>query len=197
MKRRAAGRGPDGLIGYMLWLGLALATGRLPQAARLLTLEVAWLAALLVYAPAIKARLSLSGRDVAIGVVLGGLLGAPVAALLAPQLATVSEQLLGTRDPVWLCYPAVLVLPLLEGAFFRGVLATQRGAVMSGLLYGAAWAALALAKAPLGLTLGMGGAMAILGMALGFVAQRLGLTAAIACQAALNLVMLLGPLLGM
>ena len=185
----------DPYFAFLLFVGVGLGTWRLELQLRLTILWLTLLALVMVYAEERPMEAKYSLLNLGRGALVGLIVSAPLLLLAREFLNTTSARLYGTSDILLLFQRLVLLAAPIEELYFRGFVQRERGLVNGALLYGLAsvvyflpgrlgfWSVIAL------VALGMG----LLGLAYGYIYQRYGLSASIACHMVANFVLLVLP----
>ena len=188
----------DTLVAFLVYAGLAVATTfTVDTEARQVILWCGLLALNLVYTHKLRIDLTHPFSDLGRGAVAGLIISLPVLLLFQPELTAVSPQLLPPQTQPALFLSMVLVAPFLEEIFFRGLLQRQHGLIAGALSYGAFLVLFFLpglvAFAAVGVAVALTGVL--LGLIYGYVNERYGLTAGMACHAVVNLMIFFLPVL--
>lgn len=194
MSKRAS-RGASGREPYLLFLvfaGVGLGIVLLDQPTRLALLWVTLVALSLFYRSAHRVEIIFSLPSLARGALLGLVISVPLLAFLSAQLRQFTEDLYATQDIGLLFYQICFVSAPVEEYFFRGVVQGQRGSSVGTALYAATALVYFLPHDPLAAVLALV-AMGLLGMLYGYVRDRHGLAAAIACHVVVGFVLQVVP----
>ncbi len=184
-------------LAFFLLLGVGLATLRLEHQLRLTVLWLVLLGVVLLYAETGRLKSSYSLLNLARGALLGLIVALPLYLFVPRFFHGTAEWLYGVNDWQVLLERAAIMVPILEGAFFRGAVQRERTLLDGVILFAAAQGLYVLHVAGqfpavvLSLVLGMG----LLGALYGYLSDRYGLTASIACHAAVNAVLFVWPAL--
>lgn len=185
----------DPYFAFLLFVGIGLGTWRVELPLRLTTLWLALLGLVMVYAEErpLEARYSL--LNLGRGALVGLIASAPLLFLSREFLNTTAARLYGTSDILLLFQRLVLLAAPIEELYFRGFVQRERGVFNGALLYALAsaiyflpgrlsfWSVIAV------VSLGMG----FLGLVYGYIYQRYGLSASIACHMVVNFVLMVIP----
>jgi len=166
------------------------------QDGRLVLLWVILLAASLVYADyqpvEFEYALTKAGQGAAVGLIMS----VPLLVLAMEPLQATAARLYPLGNGTATFQGLVLIAAPIEETFFRGILQKKHGFWIAAGLYGLSGLVFFLpnlASFP-AVLLAMVIGMAILGIVYGYIALRYGLTASLACHAAVNLVLFVLPL---
>ena len=186
----------DPYLTFLVFAVVGLGTWRIGGEARLLILWLVLIGVCLVYAEEKAVAMQYGLVNLGRGAVVGLVISLPLLLLAQDVLKTTSARLFPLASQPILFQNVVLLAAPIEGLYFRGYLQRERGLVVAALLYGLGQGILFLP--------GLSGfpavlitvvvAMALLGFIYGYVCQRYGLSASIACHATVNLVLLFLPL---
>jgi membrane protease YdiL (CAAX protease family) len=184
-------------LAFLLFLGVGVATFRLEHHLRLTLLWLMLLVIVLLYAESGRLKASYSLLNLSRGALVGIIVALPFYLFANDFFYATASRLYGVDDWQVLLERAVFLVPILEESFFRGVVQRERGLLDGALLFGLAQGlyfvtgAYELPAVIAGVVLGMG----LLGLLLGYLYKRYGLTASIACHVAVNLVLFVLPVL--
>jgi len=184
-------------LAFFLLLGVGLATLRLEHQLRLTVLWLLLLGVVLLYAETGRLKASYSLLNLARGALLGLIVALPLYLFVPGFFRGTAEWLYGVNDWQVLLERAAILVPILEGAFFRGVVQRQRTLADGALFFALAQglyvfhAAAQFPAVVISVVVGMG----LLGVLYGYLSDRYGLTASIACQAVVNMVLFVWPAL--
>lgn len=184
-------------LAFLLFLGVGVATFRLEHHLRLTLLWLMLLGIVLLYAESGRLKASYSLLNLSRGALVGIIVALPFYLFANDFFYATASQLYGVDDWQVLLERAVFLVPILEESFFRGVVQRERRLLDGALLFGLAQGLYFVAgvfefpAVIAGVVLGMG----LLGLLLGYLYQRYGLTASIACHVAVNLVLFVLPVL--
>jgi membrane protease YdiL (CAAX protease family) len=179
----------------LVFAGVGIGTLGIRGPTRLVLLWITLLLLSLLYAEQqpVQARYSLS--NVGRGAGLGALLAIPLLPFAFDGLRVTSERLFPMGSGSSLFQSLFFVAAPVEELFFRGVLQRKRGVAAASALYGLAGVVFFLPIAGqfflVLLAVGMG--MGLLGLVYGYVYERHGLTAGIACHAVVNVALFFIP----
>jgi len=182
-------------LSFALLCGIGVTTFRLDHSLRLTLLWLVLLAMVLLYAEnrPLKAKYSL------LNLVRGALLGAVVALPLyifgRSFFYATASRLYGVSDLQVLLERAVFLVPLLEETYFRGIVQREKGLLLGALFFGLAQV---LYFVPVATTFSLvltavAAGMAVFGLLYGYLYQRYGLTASVACHVMVNFILLVLP----
>ncbi|MFB0547045.1 MAG: type II CAAX prenyl endopeptidase Rce1 family protein, partial [Anaerolineae bacterium] len=149
----------------------------------------------LIYADAKPIEFRYGLVEVGRGAMIGSIISLPFLFLARGVLSVTSARLFAIASFPALFQSLVLLAAPVEELFFRGFLQRERGLVMAAILYGLAGAVFfptVSGRFPLVLA-AVVGAMGLLGFIYGYVYNRYGLSASIACHAVVNLFLLFLP----
>jgi len=195
MSRRAA-RAPSLYEPYLLFLifvGIGLGTVLIEQKVRLAALWTTMVLLSVLYRSKLKVDIDFSPASVSRGALLGLVIAMPILAFLISQLRVFTERLYATNDVVMLFYQVCFVSAPAEEYFFRGIIQGRYGSSVSTTLYAGTALLYFLPHAPLPVSFIVFIAMATLGLVYGFVRERHGLAAAIACHVIVGLILQVIP----
>jgi membrane protease YdiL (CAAX protease family) len=184
-------------LAFFLLLGVGVATLRLEHQLRLTVLWLLLLGIVLLYAETGRLKAGYSLLNVGRGALLGLIVALPLYLFVQDFFLGTAEWLYGVNNWQVLLERAAILVPILEGAFFRGIVQRERSLLDGALLFALAqglYVAHAASQFPavvISVVLGMG----LLGMLYGYLNERYGLTASIACHAAVNMVLFVWPAL--
>ncbi len=186
----------DTWVAFLLYAGVAAATFTIDAESRQVVLWCVLLAFGLFYRQALRGEILHPLADLGRGAAAGLILALPILLLLQPELTAIIARLLPGQSDAAAFQGLVLIAPLAEELFFRGLLQKQHGLVAGALLYGVYLLLFFLPGvvdfALVGLAVCLAGAL--FGFIYGYVNERYGLGAAIACHATVNLVVFFLPL---
>lgn len=195
-RRRRPTRLPlDPYYACLIFAGVGVGTLGIHGPARLVLLWLTLLLLSLLYAERRSFQMQYSLANVGRGLGLGALLAAFMLFFAFDGLRITSERLLPMSSGAALFQSLFFVAAPTEELFFRGVLQRERGVAAASALYALAGIVFFLPMAgrfPLVLlvvSVGMG----LLGLVYGYVYERHGLAAGIACHAAVNVVLFFIP----
>ncbi len=202
-RRRKAGRKKQGRMridpyfAYLVFVGVGVGTLRLEAEARLTILWTTLLAVSLLYIESKPVDSKYTMDNVWRGAAAGGGLSL-LFLLFAPQaLRFAADQLFPFVSLPALFRALVLLAAPIEEVYFRGILQKEKGLLVAMLLYGLGSAVFFLpavrgySAVLVGVMLGAG----LLGFVYGYVYDRYGLSASIACHVTVNLVLWFLPAL--
>ncbi len=182
-------------LGFLLLFGVGVATFRLEHHLRLTVLWLILLGIVLLYAETGRLRGSYSLLNLSRGALVGAIVTLPFYLFAKDFFLGTAARLYGVEEWQVLLERAVFLVPILEGSFFRGVVQRERRLLDGALLFGLAQGLYVVATVDVfpfvvaAVVLGMG----LLGLLYGYLYQRHGLTASIACHAAVNFVLFVLP----
>ncbi len=198
-RRRRPGKSQtelDPYLAYLVFAAVGIGTYQVGQDGRLVLLWVILLAASLVYADhqpvEFEYALAKAGQGAAVGLIMS----VPLFVLAMEPLQATAARLYPLGNGSAMFQGLVLVAAPIEETFFRGILQKKHGFWAAAGLYGLSGLVFFLpnlASFP-AVLLAMVIGMAILGIVYGYIALRYGLTASLACHAAVNLVLFVLPL---
>jgi membrane protease YdiL (CAAX protease family) len=178
-------------------VGVGLATIHIQYEARLGLLWLMLLALLLIDGNSGRLKADYSLLNLGRGVLVGIIVALPFYLFASDFFYATASQLYGVADLFVLIERAIVLVPILEGCFFRGVVQREQGLAEGAVLFGLAQA-LYFVRADqvyVAVILAMVLAMTLAGFLYGYMYKRYGLTASIACHVAVNVVLFLGPVL--
>ena len=182
-------------LAFLLLSGIGVATFRLEHHLRLTLLWLVLLGVILLYAEGGRLRSNYSLLNVARGALVGTVVALPFYLFAKDFFYATASRLYGVTDLQALLERTVFLVPILEESFFRGIVQRERGLLDGALLFGLAQAlyfASAVNVFPLVIAAVVLGT-ALVGLLYGYLYQRYGLTASIACHMAVNLVLFVLP----
>jgi membrane protease YdiL (CAAX protease family) len=182
-------------LAFMLLCGVGVATFRLKHDVRLTLIWLVQLGLVLLYAESGRLKSDYSLQNLARGAVVGAMVALPFSLFQRDFFYATAARLYSVGDLQVLVERAVFLMPILEGCFFRGMVQREKGLLEGALLFGLMQAVYfisvvnvypaVIAAVVVGLTL--------LGLLYGYLYQRYGLTASIACHVAVNGVLFVLP----
>jgi membrane protease YdiL (CAAX protease family) len=184
-------------LGFLLLLGVGVATFRLAHPLRLSLLWLVLLVLVLLYAQGGRLKSNYSLLNLGRGALVGIIVALPFYLFAKDFLYATASWLYGVTDLQVLLERAVFLVPILEGTFFRGIVQRDQGLVEGALLFGLAQALyfVSAVKVYPVVIVAVMVAMALAGLLYGYLYQRYGLTASISCHVAVNLVLFVMPAL--
>ena len=187
----------DTLVAFLVYAGLAVATYTMDAEARQVILWCGLLALNLIYTHKLRIELTHPFSDLGRGAVAGLTISLPVLLLFQPELTIVWARLLPPQTQPALFLSMVLVAPLVEETFFRGLLQRQHGLIAGSLSYAAFLVLFFLPGladlAAVGVAVALTGVL--LGLVYGYVNERYGLTGSAACHGVVNLMIIFLPVI--
>lgn len=194
-RRRAQKPKLDPYFAFFIFVGVGLGTWMVEPQLRLtiLWLTLLGLAGFYAEGKAVEANYSL--LNLGRGALMGLIISVPFLILAREFLSSTSARLYETGDILLLFQRLVLLAAPIEGLYFRGFIQRERGLASAASFYGLAtavyflpghldfWLVLTF------MSLGMG----LLGLVYGYIYQRYGLSASVACHMVANLVLLVIP----
>ena len=207
-KRKSAARQEarfafDPYFASLIFAGVGLGTLGVKTSPRLVVLWVTLLALWVVYRERqtvqLQYRLSDIGRGTGIGLAISGpLLLLTFRAMMAavPILYVSADGVSDTEiGGTTIFVSLVLLAPLAEELFFRDILQKEKGFWIAAALCAVAGVILFLPTAGqfFAVLIAVGGAHAVLGLIYGYLYQRFGLAASMACHVTVNLVLIFVP----
>ena len=193
----------DPYFACLIFAGVGLATLGLRTSPRLIILWATLLGLWLAFRERQEIRLHYRFPDIGRGLGVGLAVGVPLLLLAFRPLATAIPILYVDIDnssgtgPVgsMLFVSLVLLAPLSEELFFRDMLQRERGYWIATALYAAASVIFFLPTAGefLAVLVAVSGASAMLGALYGYMHERIGFAAAMACHLAVNLMLIFMP----
>ena len=186
----------DPLFAFLVFAAIALGLWQLNFHLRMAICQLVLVVAVLISADAEPFEIEYSLLELGRGALIGLIVCAPVVLFFHADIARFVTQLYATRDSTILFQRVVLLAVPIEGLFFRGLLQDRRGLATSAGLYAASGLLyFAPTRSPVLALLIVALAMGALGGVYGFVRRRYGLTAAMGCQAAASLLLIVLPIL--
>lgn len=193
-----AGLQVDPYLVFAVFTGVGLATWNFDSQLRLALLRLVLLAGVLLYADRRRLAVNYSLASVTRGLAIGALVGLPFVLFAPSFFGATMERVYGTQDPFVLIERVALITSLVEALFFRGFLQREKGLIAAAVLFGLAQGVYMIPGAATywAVVLTLMVATGFLGLIYGYVAERYGLAASAACQAAASFLLLgLPPLL--
>ncbi len=197
-KHKEKRSGLDPYFAFLVFVAFGLGTWRVEAEIRLTVLWAILLVLVLIYAGTKPVRFDYSLSGLGRGVVIGLIISLPFLFLARGVLSVTAARLFPMPSLAALFRALVLLAAPVEEMFFRGILQQERGLVHAALLYGLGGAVFFLPEAGLGgplALLAVAAVMALLGFVYGYVCNRYGLSASMACHAVVNVVLLFVPAL--
>ncbi|MGQ9626520.1 MAG: lysostaphin resistance A-like protein [Anaerolineae bacterium] len=196
-KTRQAGKAvPDPYLTFLIFIAVGLGSFRLEIEVRLTALWTLLLLLSLVEANARRIEFRYSLVELGRGALIGAAISLPIFFLARSTLNLISLRLFPMPGFPALFRTLVLLAAPAEEVFFRGVVQRKSGLVLSSFLYGLAGVVFFLPvsdPSPLVVLAAIFAAMGVMGFVYGYVCERYGLSAAIACHATVNSVLLFLP----
>jgi membrane protease YdiL (CAAX protease family) len=194
-RRRSAKLPLDHYYACLIFAGVGVGTLGIRGQARLVLLWLALLLLSLLYAERRPVQVRYSMGNVGRGAGLGALLAVSVFLFAFDGLRATSERLFPMGSGASLFQSLFFVAAPVEELFFRGVLQRERGIAAASVLYGLAGIVffLPLAGQFFLVLLAVGVGMGLLGLVYGYVCERYGLAAGVACHAVVNVALLFIP----
>lgn len=185
----------DPYLIVVVFVGVGLATWNFSSQLRLVLLWLVLFAGALIYADIRRVQADYSLANVIRGIAIGVLVGFPFVAFAPSFFGATGERVYGAKDSLMLFERAVLITPIVEALFFRGFLQQEKGLIAGAILFGLAQGVYMITGATMywAVVLTLMVATGLLGLIYGYVADRYGLTASAACQAAANFLLLVLP----
>ena len=182
---------------FLVFVAIGLGTIPLDQPARLALLWSTLVVLSVLYRGHRDIELDFSLAGVGRGALLGLVISVPLLAFLADQLRVFTERLYASNDVVSLLYQICFISAPVEEYFFRGVVQSARGSSVGVTLYAltALLYFLPVPRVPFLVVCIVFVAMGVLGIVYGYVRDRYGLAASIACHVAVGLVLQVLPTL--
>ncbi len=178
---------------FLIFVGIGLGTILIEQKVRLAALWSTMILLSVLYRGRLNVDMDFAPASVSRGALLGLVISMPILAFLISQLRVFTERLYATNDVVMLFYPVCFVAAPAEEYFFRGIIQSRYGSSVSTTLYAGTALLYFLPHAPLPVSFIVFVAMGTLGIVYGFVRERHGLSAAIACHVVVGLVLQVIP----
>jgi membrane protease YdiL (CAAX protease family) len=200
-EKRAVAHGAAGswllnpYLSFALLCGIGVTTLRLDRSLRLTLLWSVLLAMVLLHAESRRLKANYNLLNLVRGALVGAVVALPFYIFAKDFFYATASRLYGVSDLQVLLERAVFLVPILEESYFRGVVQREKGLLHGALFFGLAQMLyfIPLASA-FSLVLGaVTVGMAMFGLLYGYLYQRYGLTASIACHVAVNFVLLVLP----
>jgi membrane protease YdiL (CAAX protease family) len=202
--RRSASSGPltgawalNPRLGFLLLVGVGLASVRLSHPLRLSLLWMVLLVLILLYAQSGRLKGDYSLLNVGRGALIGAVVALPFYLFARDFFYATASQLYSVVDLQVLLERAVFIVPLLEECYFRGVVQRERGLVEGAVLFGLTQALYfaSAVDAYFAVIAAVVLGMVLAGLLYGYLYKRYGLTASIAGHVAVNFVLFVLPAL--
>ena len=188
----------DAYLAFVIFGAVGVGTWRLDQLLRLTLMWLTLLTLTLVYGSGRRIQAAYGFSDLGRGVVAGLLISLPVVLLARDFLYATSQRLFPMNTPLTLFWGLVLIMPVVEALYFRGFLQREKGLLSAVLLY-AGTAALYLLPSTVGeylpILAAFVAAMGLLGFVYAYLYSMYGFAASLACQATVQFVLFILPLL--
>jgi membrane protease YdiL (CAAX protease family) len=184
-------------LGFLLLVGVGVASARLSHPTRLSLLWLVLLVLILLYAQSGRLKSDYSLLNVGRGALIGAAVALPFYLFAKDFFHATASWLYSVKDLQVLLERAVFIVPLLEESYFRGVVQRERGLVEGAVLFGLTQALYFVSAVDVyfaviaAVVLGM----VLAGLLYGYLYKRYGLTASIAGHVALNFVLFVLPAL--
>jgi membrane protease YdiL (CAAX protease family) len=184
-------------LGFLLLVGVGLASIRLSHPLRLSLLWLLLLALVLLYAQSGRLKSDYSLANIGRGALIGAVVALPFYLFAKDFFYATASWLYSVKDLQVLLERAVFIVPLLEESYFRGVVQRERGLVEGAVLFGLTQALYFVSAVDVyfaviaAVVLGM----VLAGLLYGYLYKRYGLTASIAGHVAVNFVLFVLPAL--
>jgi membrane protease YdiL (CAAX protease family) len=184
-------------LGFLLLVGVGLASIRLSHPLRLSLLWLVLLVLILIYAQSGRLKGDYSLLNVGRGAVIGAAVALPFYFFARDFFYATASWFYNVEDLQVLLERAVFIVPLLEESYFRGVVQRERGLVEGAVLFGLAQALyfVSAAKVYFAVIAAVVLGMVLAGLLYGYLYKRYGLTASIAGHVAVNFVLFVLPAL--
>ncbi len=182
-------------LSFALLCGIGVTTFRLNHSLRLTLLWSTLLVIVLLYAENRRLKANYSLLNLLRGALVGAVVALPFYLLAKNFFYATASRLYGVSDLQVLLERAVVLVPILEECYFRGVVQREKGLLHGALFFGLAQmlyfipVAGAFSFVLSAVTLGM----IVLGLLYGYLYQRYGLTASTACHVVVSFVLLVLP----
>ncbi|MCR4408154.1 MAG: CPBP family glutamic-type intramembrane protease [Anaerolineae bacterium] len=185
----------DPYYACLIFAGVGVGTLGIHGPARLVLLWLALLLLSLLYLERESVQMRYSLSNVGRGAGLGALLAGTVLLFAFDVLRITSERLFPMGNGASLFQSLFFVSAPIEELFFRGILQRARGMAVASLFYGLTGIVffLPIAGQFFVVLLAVGLGMGLLGLVYGYVYERYGLAAGIACHALVNVVLFFVP----
>jgi len=182
-------------LGFLLLVGVGLATIRLDHPLRLTLLWTVLLVLILFYAQSGRLKSHYSLLNLGRGALVGAVVALPFFLFAKDFFYATACWLYSVEDLQVLLERAVFIVPLLEETYFRGVVQRERGLVEGAMLFGLAQALYFVSAVDvyLAVIVAVVVGMVLAGLLYGYLYKRYGLTASIAGHVAVNLVLFVLP----
>jgi membrane protease YdiL (CAAX protease family) len=184
-------------LGFLLMVGVGLASIRLDHPLRLTLLWLVLLTLVLLYAQTGRLKANYSLLNLGRGALIGALVALPFYLFAKDFFYATASWLYGIKDLQVLLERAVFIVPLLEECYFRGIVQRERGLAEGAVLFGLAQALYFVSAVDVyfAVIAAVLVGMALAGLLYGYLYKRYGLTASIAGHVALNFVLFVLPAL--
>ena len=194
-RRRPARLLLDPYYACLIFAGVGVGTLGIRGPARLVLLWLALLLLSLLYVERRPVQLRYSLGNVGRGAGLGMLLAGSGLLFAFDGLRVTSERLFPMSSGAALFQSLFFVAAPVEELFFRGILQRERGIAITSALYGLAGVVffLPIAGRFFLVLLAVGVGMGLLGLVYGYVYERYGLAAGMACHAVVNIALFFIP----
>jgi len=182
---------------FLLFAGLGLGMWPVESQTRITVLWLVLLGISLLQAAQSPITLDFSLANLGQGALVGLIVALPFVVLAPDFLRATATRLYASSDGLILFQRLVLIAAPIEELYFRGYLQREQNLVVTAILYGAAGLVYFLpgSTAFVAILLSVVVGMVLLGFVYGYVCQRYGLTASIACHAVVNFGLLVLPLI--
>lgn len=194
--------GLDPYLAYLIFTAIALGTWRLELHWRMTLLWLVLVGIVLIQSAHRPVRLGYEPRAIGRGLLAGLIVGLPFLVLTRPYLYAVANQLFAAdrgltsgSQILILLQRTVLIAPLVEEPYFRGILQEQKGLLPGSLAYGLTWLLYFApgSQTPLFALAILFVVASLLGGYFGLVYHRYSLATAIVAHAASMLLLLILP----
>ena len=194
-RKRPAKLPLDPYYACLIFAGVGVGTLGIRGPARLVLLWLTLLLLSLLYVERRPVQMHYSLGNVGRGAGLGALLAVSLLLFASDGLRITSERLFPMGSGASLFQSLFFVAAPVEELFFRGVLQRERGIVTASVVYGLAGVVffLPIAGRFFLVLLAVGVGMGLLGLVYGYVYERYGLAAGIACHGIVNVALFFIP----
>jgi membrane protease YdiL (CAAX protease family) len=184
-------------LGFLLLVGVGLASIRLSHPLRLSLLWLVLLVLILLYAQSGRLKGDYSLLNVGRGALIGVVVALPFYLFAKDFFYATASWLYGVKDLQVLLERAVFIVPLLEESYFRGAVQRERGLAEGAVLFGLTQVLYFVSAVDvyLAVIVAVLLGMVLAGLLYGYLYKRYGLTASIAGHVAVNFVLFVLPAL--
>ena len=178
---------------FLVFAGVGLGTILVHQNVRLTVLWVVLVFLSVLFRSVQEVQFTFSASSLWRGALLGLVISVPVLAFLSGQLRSFAERLYAADDAVLLFYQICFVSAPVEEYFFRGIVQSRKGWLVSSGLYAAAGLVYFLPHTPFVVALIAAAVMGVLGLVYAYVCDQHGLTASVGCHVVVGLILQVMP----